>query len=170
MAKTVVARWAEGLVFDASTGFGGSSRMVGDTGVDGNRPTELLLAALAGCAGMDVISILRKKRQAVDSYEVRAFGEQWESDPRSFQHIVVEHVVRGEAIDPVAVARAIELSATRYCMVAAQLAWGEVTIQNGYRLGAVGVADEALSEAVVVVTVGPHGQGLEPRDSDAAAV
>ncbi|MEO7119372.1 MAG: OsmC family protein [Candidatus Limnocylindrales bacterium] len=163
MAKTVVARWTAGMLFQATSGSGGRVRLVGDEGVAGYRPSELLLSALVGCTGMDVISICRKKRQVIDRYEVRAFGEQWESDPRSYRRIVVEHVLRGPVVEDVAVARAIRLSATRYCVVTAQLARGDVTIDNTYRVGASGCPDGELSEATLVVTVGPQGAGLEPR-------
>jgi putative redox protein len=82
---------------------------------------ELLLMGLAGCTGMDVISILRKKRQEVTAYEVRVRGERAETDPKVFTHITVEHVVTGHAISPEAVARAIELSETKYCGAGAML-------------------------------------------------
>ncbi len=81
----------------------------------GFRPMELVLLGLAGCTAMDVISILEKKRQNVTGFEVRANGERSEAHPKVFTHIVVEYVVSGVNIDPVAVARAVELSETKYC-------------------------------------------------------
>src|SRR5512146_441077 len=76
---------------------------------NGFRPMELLLAGLAGCTGMDVISILQKKRQEVSSFEVRVSGERAAEHPRVFTDIQVEYVVRGAGIDPQAVERAVEL-------------------------------------------------------------
>jgi putative redox protein len=101
----------------------------GDTGL---RPAELVPLALAGCTGMDVISILRKKRQGVVRYEVRATGEQQDEHPNAFTRIDVLHVVEGTAIDVEAVRRAIELSATRYCSVGATLSSGMTEVHHSY--------------------------------------
>jgi putative redox protein len=81
------------------------------------RPNELLLIGLAGCTGMDVISILRKKRQEVTGLELVVRGELAAQPPKRFTGIAVEYRVRGRRIDPAAVARAIELSETAYCSV-----------------------------------------------------
>ena len=81
---------------------------------------------------MDVISILRKKRQAVTRYEVRVTGTQVEDHPHNFTRFDVVHVVEGEDIDPAAVARAIELSATKYCAVGSTLASGDLEIHHAY--------------------------------------
>ena len=75
MTKHVVAHWLGGSRFDSSDELGGTATMEGADGEPGYRPTALLLASLAGCTAMDVISILRKKRQAVERYEVRVTGD-----------------------------------------------------------------------------------------------
>src|SRR5512135_1929961 len=67
----------------------------GDTGV---RPAELIPLALAGCTGMDVISILRKKRQDVTAYEVKAEGVQMDAHPNAFTRIDVIHVLEGPSL------------------------------------------------------------------------
>jgi len=87
----------------------------------GFRPMELLLVGLAGCTGMDVISILRKKRLHVIGYEVYVQGVRAEDHPMVFVEITVEHVVTGHHIQPEAVTRAIELSKERYCGAGAML-------------------------------------------------
>lgn len=101
------------VTMDASPEAGGENR--------GMRPMEMLLAGLAGCTGMDVASILRKMRQDVTGYEVRVTGERAEEHPKVYTHIVVEHVVRGRNLVEANVARAVELSATRYCSASAML-------------------------------------------------
>ena len=102
---------------------------VGDTGV---RPSELIPIAVAGCTALDVISILRKKRQLVERYEVRASGEQQDARPNEFTRIDLVHVVEGPEIDHEAVRRAIELSATKYCAVGATLSTGRLEIHHAY--------------------------------------
>jgi len=87
----------------------------------GASPMDLLLIALAGCMAMDVLSILRKKRQSVQGYTVRACGQRAQEHPRVFTDITLHHHVTGVAVQPEAVARAIELSMTRYCPVNAML-------------------------------------------------
>lgn len=88
---------------------------------DGFRPMELLLVGLAGCTAMDVISILEKKRQDVTGFEIRVQGERATDHPKVFTHIVLEYVVTGHHVDRVAVERAVELSATKYCSAEAML-------------------------------------------------
>lgn len=85
-------------------------------------PMELLLIALGGCTGADVISILEKKRQRVTAYEIEVRGTRRDEHPRIYTDIEVIHRVRGDQIDERAVARAIELSETKYCSVSAMLA------------------------------------------------
>jgi putative redox protein len=84
-------------------------------------PMELLLVALGSCTGVDVISILRKKRERVTDYHVEVSGVRRAEHPRAYTRIEVKHVVRGHDVSERAVAQAIELSETKYCSVAATL-------------------------------------------------
>lgn len=85
-------------------------------------PMELLLIALGGCTGSDVVGILEKKRQRVTRYEIEVRGERRAAHPRVYTNIEVVHRFRGYKVDPKAVAHAIELSETKYCSVSAMLA------------------------------------------------
>ncbi len=124
--KTGKVTWVEGLTFEGESGSGHKIMLDGSVeggGADkGARPTELLLEALAGCTAMDVISILKKKKQPIKGLEVIAHGHQNEEYPHSFKAITVEYVAYGDGIDPEALARAVELSETKYCAVSATLA------------------------------------------------
>jgi putative redox protein len=84
-------------------------------------PMEMLLIALGGCTGADVVSILKKKRQRVTRYNIEVHGERRAEHPRIYTRIEVVHYVRGHAIDPKAVQQAVELSETKYCSVSAML-------------------------------------------------
>ena len=112
----------EGIVFSARLGSGTSFRM--DSGRDprGPSPAEVLLAALGGCGAMDVIGILRKKRQRVTGYEVEVTGQRAPEHPRRFTRIEVVHRLRGRDLSPAAIEEAIRLSDTKYCSVHATLA------------------------------------------------
>ena len=131
--KTVSARLeGDGLRLVATTGSGHELVMDDATGDCGPRPSELVVVAQAGCTAMDVVSILRKKRQPFTRYEIRVTAEQRdEPDPHVFERFRVVHVIDG-AVDIGAVRRAIELSATRYCTVTANLASGAAEIRHAY--------------------------------------
>jgi putative redox protein len=91
-------------------------------------PMELLLIALGSCTAVDVISIMKKKREQVTDYRVEVRGTRRAEHPRAFTHIV-----RGHHISPKALAQAIELSETTYCSVAATLR-PTVEITSSYQI------------------------------------
>jgi putative redox protein len=84
-------------------------------------PVELLLIALGSCTAVDVISIMRKKRERVTDYRVEVKGFRRDEHPRKFTRMEVRHIVRGQSISERALAQAIELSETKYCSVAETL-------------------------------------------------
>jgi putative redox protein len=129
-AKIATVKWQGGLVFEGAANSGIPARMDGQAKA-GVSPMEMIVLGLAGCTGADVIDILRKKRQEVTALEIRVTGERAEEHPRKYTAMEVAYVVTGRHIDPAAVARAIELSETKYCSVAASLR-GTVTITSTY--------------------------------------
>ncbi len=96
-------------------------------------PMELLLIALGGCTAVDVVSILRKKRERVTAYQVEVRGTRRDEHPRAFTRMEVRHIVRGHGLSEKAVSQAIELSETKYCSVAATLRPG-VEIVSSYEI------------------------------------
>lgn len=127
----------------------------GDTGA---RPADLVGIALAGCTGMDVISILRKKRQAVTAYQVRTEGIQVDEHPHNFVSFDVVHDVSGDDLDVAAVQRAIQLSAAKYCSVGSTLASGALEIRHRYVVR--DAAGGLLAEGEVIV-IGPGASAAE---------
>jgi putative redox protein len=136
-------------------GSGHSIVMDNGTGDTGARPAELIPLALAGCTAMDVISILRKKRQEVTRYEVLSNGTQMDDHPNAFTRFDVTHVVEGPDLDVEAVRRAIELSATKYCSVGATLSSGRAEIHHSYVVRN-GSGAETSAEVIVL------GPSLDP--------
>ncbi|MFO7675300.1 MAG: OsmC family protein [bacterium] len=119
------ARWTEGMQF-VGAGWSGKAVVMDAApesgGADsGARPLELLLVGLTGCTGMDVASLLRKMRVPFTGIELNVSADKSEEHPHVFTAIRLEYVVRGRDIDPDKVARAIELSMTKYCSVSAML-------------------------------------------------
>ncbi len=119
------ATWKNDMSFDGTTDGRFTVRMDAGEAVGGHdagfRPTDLLAIGLAGCTGMDVISILRKKRQDVTGFQVIVNITRAEEHPKVFTQIEIEYVVKGNAIDRTAVERAVELSETKYCPSIAML-------------------------------------------------
>lgn len=95
---------------------------------NGPTPMELVLMALGGCTGMDVISILQKMRKDVKDFEINLSAERAQEYPKVFTKIHLEYVIYGSNIDENSVKRAIELSQEKYCGVGAMLKRsGEIT-------------------------------------------
>jgi putative redox protein len=84
-------------------------------------PIQALLASVGACTGMDVISILKKKRQQVTSYTMELEGDRREEHPRSFTRIRMVHRFRGQNLSLPAIAEAIQLSEDKYCSVIASI-------------------------------------------------
>ncbi len=111
----------------------GHTIMLDKEHVAGYGPMEMLLASLAGCSGISIISILQKKQEDVKHYEVRVQGVRAETYPQVFVEINVEHIITGHHIRSASVERAIELAETRYCGVSIML--GKVTkLTHSYKL------------------------------------
>jgi len=113
------------LTLDAAPSVGGHDA--------GFRPMELLAVGLAGCTAMDVISILQKKRQEVTRFEVKVSGKRAPEHPKRYTELHIEYLVKGHAIRPEAVERAIELSQTKYCSAYATLQ-PALPITTSYRI------------------------------------
>lgn len=119
--RAVLRRRNDGVHFVAETDGGGRVPIDGSPAVGGQglgaRPMELLLAALGGCSGIDVVGLLGKQRQRVDDLTITVEGERAPGEPAVFTAIRVHFAVRGPS-DERAVARAVALSMEKYCSVA----------------------------------------------------
>ncbi|MDI6817568.1 MAG: OsmC family protein [Actinomycetota bacterium] len=118
-------KWVEGLQFVGINERNSAVVMdglpaAGGEGI-GMKPSELLLIALAGCTAMDVISIMKKKRQDVREFSVGVEGSQRQDYPQSFNEIKLVYRVKGDNIDEEALKRSIELSEEKYCSVRATI-------------------------------------------------
>ncbi|MFZ5523076.1 MAG: OsmC family protein [Pseudomonadota bacterium] len=87
----------------------------------GPRPMEMLLIGTGGCTSFDVVSILKKSRQAISDCYVELDAERAETDPKVFTSIHMHFVVKGKNIKPEAVEKAIKLSAEKYCSASIML-------------------------------------------------
>ncbi|MGQ9625953.1 MAG: 2-oxo acid dehydrogenase subunit E2 [Anaerolineae bacterium] len=121
----VIIHWKGGMAFEGVDRSGRKVLMDTDFehgGQDrGFRPLQLLLVGLAGCTGMDVASILRKKGEQLTDFQVRIKAKRAENHPRIYTDIHIEYVLRGVNLSPDAVERAISLSQEKYCPASAML-------------------------------------------------
>ncbi len=101
------------ILMDASSDHGGEDQ--------GPRPMELVLVALGGCTGMDVISILQKMKEKVKNFEIKISAERAEEHPKVYKKVHLEYIFKGENLKEENIKKAIELSQTKYCSVSAIL-------------------------------------------------
>jgi putative redox protein len=107
MAFTGTADRGYSLPLDAGVEVGGEAKGFGTF--------ELLALGIGSCTAMDVISILKKKRQDVTAFEVHVHGDRAVVHPQVFTHLFIEYVVTGHAVETAAVERAVQLSEEKYC-------------------------------------------------------
>lgn len=119
--------WKGDLIFEATPPSGVPFVMDAshneDAPAKGPTPLEVMVGSLAACSAVDVVGILAKKRQVIESYRIEVVGERPEPGtyPRPFTALTVRHIVKGKDLDPAAVERAVSLSDEKYCSVAATL-------------------------------------------------
>lgn len=124
MPKATV-KYTDGMQFVGETGSGHA--IVMDTDAEfggantGMRPMELLLIGVGGCSGMDIVSVLKKKKQKLTGLEVHVDGKKAEDYPQKYTDINIEYTVRGRGLSEEAVKKAVDLSMEKYCSVKATL-------------------------------------------------
>jgi putative redox protein len=154
--KTAEIRHDGGMRFVARVG-SGHDVLFDDRDTDtAAGPTETIVAALAACTGMDVISIMLKKRQPPEHYEIHARADQRDEYPQVFTRIDLIHDLVGPDVTEAAVRQCIELSATKYCPISAMLSSGVTEIHHGFRLRNTG-PQGFTAEGEVIVT-GPYAR------------
>jgi putative redox protein len=125
MKYEAAVRWAGRMTFIGTAGSNHAVPM--DSGPEfggdncATRPMELLLVALGGCTGMDVVPILKKMRQDVTAVEISITAERSEEHPKAYTRIDIEYVVGGRELDEEKVRHAVDLSQEKYCSVSAML-------------------------------------------------
>lgn len=113
MAFTAISDSGHTVIMDASPEVGGENR--------GSRPMELILMGLGGCSSIDVVMILEKARQEITGCKVVINAERADTDPKVYTRIHVHFIISGNNLNRDRVARAIELSAEKYCSVSIML-------------------------------------------------
>jgi putative redox protein len=120
----LTVKWAENMAFSGVTASGHEIRMDAAEEIGGQnsgaRPMELVLNAIAGCTGIDIISILKKMRLDPTSFQMDVKGERAENPPKVFTNVHIHYALEGELPED-KVIRAIKLSKDKYCSVSHSL-------------------------------------------------
>jgi putative redox protein len=119
--KEITADWCGESTFVGKNQSGGTVQMGSLEGKAGVSPMEMLLVALAGCTGMDIVSILTKKRQQPQDFQLKVRGKRAADFPKIWSEIEVTYHLWGDNITPKDVEQAIELSEEKYCSVGIML-------------------------------------------------
>jgi len=126
MSMKAHIRWLEGMAFEVESGSGYRQTVDGPPDLGGQslgpRPMELLLEGLGSCSAVDVVHILQRGRHAVCDCTVEVDAKRADTPPKVFTSIHLHFRVSGEALKPAAVARAVQLSAEKYCSASLMLA------------------------------------------------
>jgi putative redox protein len=117
----ITASWKGEMTFLARNAAGGTVQMGTLDGNPGVGPMQLLLVALAGCTGDDIVSILKKKQAGLDDFQVRVSGKRALNYPKIWTDIHITYLIWGNAIKPKDVEHAITLSENKYCSVGLML-------------------------------------------------
>jgi putative redox protein len=121
MSVSVNLTWNSGLKFEAQLNYRKIQLNSADQMDSAFTPMELFLVSLAGCTAMDVQWILERQRQKIEYFKITATGKRRDEDPRSYESIDLEYVVKGRNVRKDAVERAIRLSQEKYCSVRAMV-------------------------------------------------
>lgn len=131
-------KWVDGAMFVGESGSGHSVVMDGPPDHGGRnlgiRPMEMLLIGLGGCASFDVVDILKKARQPVADCVAELEAERADTVPAVFTRIRLHFVVSGRGLKVKQVARAVQLSAEKYCSASKMLEAGGVDIQHSHEV------------------------------------
>lgn len=130
--------WVEDVMFVAESGSGHAVVIDGAPEGGGRnmgmRPMELVALGVASCSSYDVVTILRKARQKISRCEARVSAERADAVPAVFESIHLHFHIAGENLSEAQVARAVELSAEKYCSASIMLKQGGVKITHDYEI------------------------------------
>lgn len=119
-------KWLDNMSFVGESGSGHSIVMDGAPDSGGRnlaaRPMEMVLMGMGGCTAFDVVLILKRQRQAIEDCIVELSAERAEDVPKVFTKIHVHYVIKGKDLSEKRVAKAVELTAEKYCSVSIMLA------------------------------------------------
>ena len=139
MTHHITTRWIEDLSFETNNPSGHTvimdTKMEGADKQFGLSPKAMMLSSLAGCSGLDVISILNKMKATPENFKIEVFGALTDTDPKYYHAVTVDYHFFGKHLDKAKCEKAVKLSVEKYCGVMEMFRqFAEVTIKTHYHL------------------------------------
>ena len=136
-SSSVSLRWQDGFRFESRDTHGHTLTLDAPQSdgakFDGFMPGDMLLTALAGCSGIDVVNILERMRQKVDDIQISVKGRQNPDPPWTWEDIEIHYTIRGSGLNERLVRRAINLSENKYCSIGATIS-GRARISSDFEI------------------------------------
>lgn len=140
MEHKIVTHWQGGLTFESDNPSG--KTVIMDTNIEGQNerfglsPKAMMLSSLAGCSGLDVISILNKMNEKIDDFKIEVSGELTEEHPKFYHSVKVDYHFYGSDLNKKKCERAVNLSIEKYCGVMEMFRqFAEVETEIFYHVG-----------------------------------
>jgi putative redox protein len=143
--KEVAAEWKGEMAFHGWNPSGAAVQMGTLNGQPGISPMEMLLLGVAGCTGVDIVSILQKKREPLKALRIKVRGRRADTYPKVYKEIHITYLLWGEGLSTEAVEQAIQLSEDKYCS-ASNMMRPTAEIRTSYRILAPGESEEQDAE------------------------
>lgn len=113
----ITTKWLGGMAFESNNTSGNSFKIEDADESDGLRPKSLMLSALAGCSGLDVVSLIKKMKLEVDTFNIDTIANMTEEHPKHYDAVLVEYHFYGSNLNEDRLQRAVDLSVDKYCGV-----------------------------------------------------
>ena len=123
--------WIDGLQFVGRCGDAPAVVLDHPESGGGPSPMQLLLISIAGCTGMDIVSIMKKKRADITRFSIHISGDRAEEYPKRYTHLHIKYILEGRGITKKALEQAIQLSESKYCSASASL---NATVSSTYEI------------------------------------
>lgn len=117
MTNHITTKWISGMAFESSNTSGNTFKIEDAEGSDGLRPKSLMLSALAGCSGLDVVSLIKKMKLDVAEFQMDTIANLTEEHPKHYDAVTVEYHFHGDNLNEKKLQRAVDLSVEKYCGV-----------------------------------------------------
>lgn len=113
----ITTKWLGKTVFESTNTSGNTLIMDTEEDSVGLRPKSLMLSALAGCSGLDVVSLIKKMKLNVDEFQIETIANMTDEHPKFYDKVVIEYHFHGADLNERKLQRAVDLSVEKYCGV-----------------------------------------------------
>lgn len=113
----IITKWLGETAFESTNTSGNTFKIDTEENSTGLRPKSLMLSALAGCSGLDVVSLIKKMKLNVDEFQIETIANMTDEHPKHYDAVVIEYHFHGADLNEKKLQRAVDLSVEKYCGV-----------------------------------------------------